>query len=185
MLDNYVLDDSNLGTMICFHKRYELGHKTDLIAEQFRGWEGLKTYLEKEKEAVIILPLYLLDHSGLWINTSGFSCAWDSGQVGFIYTTKEKIQEFMGIKKITKSVLKKVKTMLIDEVKTYSEILEGNVWYYRVEKKKVCKCCNVATYEDIESCNGFIGDIDKNGIKDIMKPKYFKIIDDRNEVKKW
>ena len=37
-----------------------------------------------------ILPLYLYDHSGLSMNTSGFSCPWDSGQVGWIYCNNEK-----------------------------------------------------------------------------------------------
>ena len=35
-----------------------------------------------ELENVVILPLYLHDHSGLTMNTSGFHCPWDSGQVG-------------------------------------------------------------------------------------------------------
>lgn len=30
------------------------------------------------------LPLYLYDHSGITMNTAGFSCPWDSGMVGAI-----------------------------------------------------------------------------------------------------
>lgn len=32
----------------------------------------------------LMLPLYLYDHSGITMNTTGFSCPWDSGQVGWI-----------------------------------------------------------------------------------------------------
>ena len=29
----------------------------------------------------IVQPLYLYDHGGITMNTTGFSCSWDSGQV--------------------------------------------------------------------------------------------------------
>ena len=37
----------------------------------------------------LMLPLYLYDHSGITMNTTGFSCPWDSGQVGccLLYTS--------------------------------------------------------------------------------------------------
>lgn len=39
------------------------------------------------EERVVMLPLYLYDHGGITINTTGFHCPWDSGQVGWIHTT--------------------------------------------------------------------------------------------------
>jgi hypothetical protein len=47
-------------------------------------------------ESYVILPLYLYDHSGITMNTSGFSCGWDSGQVGFIYCSLEDAQKAFG-----------------------------------------------------------------------------------------
>ena len=45
----------------------------------------------------LMLPLYLYDHSGITMNTTGFSCPWDSGQVGWIYASKEDaLREFGG-----------------------------------------------------------------------------------------
>lgn len=41
--------------------------------------------------AVNILPLYLYDHSGITMNTTGFSCPWDSGRVGFIFAAQATI----------------------------------------------------------------------------------------------
>jgi len=32
----------NLGIMVCFHKRYNLGDKTDLSSDQFNGWDELE-----------------------------------------------------------------------------------------------------------------------------------------------
>ena len=44
-----------------------------------------------------MLPLYLYYHSGITMNTTGFSCPRDSGQVGWIYASKEDtLREFGG-----------------------------------------------------------------------------------------
>ena len=63
-------DWDNAGTMLCFHGRYNLGDKSDLNSTDFAGWEEVREYLVKEKDAIVILPLYLFDHSGLTMATS-------------------------------------------------------------------------------------------------------------------
>lgn len=45
---------------------------------------------------LVILSLYLYDHSGITMNTTGFLCPWDSGQVGYIWTTQKKAMETEG-----------------------------------------------------------------------------------------
>ena len=49
---------------------------------------GLISMLESI-DGFVFLPLYLFDHSGITMNTSGFSCPWDSGQVGWIFCTPD------------------------------------------------------------------------------------------------
>ncbi|HOO12216.1 MAG TPA: hypothetical protein PK684_04600 [Bacillota bacterium] len=44
----------------------------------------------------IILPLYLYDHGGITMRTNPFSCPWDSGQVGWIYASKQKFIDETG-----------------------------------------------------------------------------------------
>jgi hypothetical protein len=46
-----------------------------------------------EDAPLYCLPLYLYDHSGITMNTTGFHCGWDSGQVGLIYITEEDAKE--------------------------------------------------------------------------------------------
>lgn len=58
-------------------------------------------------EKYIVLPLYLYDHSGITMNTTGFSCPWDSGQVGWIYASKEDALKEFGGKSFTASTLPK------------------------------------------------------------------------------
>ena len=72
--DNYVVkvyqdespysprEDDNLGTMICFHKRYDLGDKHNYKSSDYSSWNEQRKELQKEKPCVI-LPLYLYDHS--------------------------------------------------------------------------------------------------------------------------
>jgi len=38
----------NLGTMICFRNRYNLGDETELKSRAFSGWQEIHDYLIKE-----------------------------------------------------------------------------------------------------------------------------------------
>ena len=119
-------EGDNLGIMICFHKRYNLGDRHDYKFTDFSSWEDMEYFLSEG--AKVILPLYLYDHSGLSISTEPFSCPWDSGQVGFIIATEESIKRCMGWKRITKNRLEAIKTYLIGEVETYNQYLNGEVY---------------------------------------------------------
>lgn len=80
---------------------------------------------------LIILPLYLYDHSGLTMNTSGFICPWDSGQIGYIWTTIERVKAIRGGKRRTKSQwVQLARINLESEVKLYDQYLRGEVYGY-------------------------------------------------------
>ena len=143
-------EDDNLGTMICFHSRYNLGDKHNHSREEAQK-------LLKGKDICVSLHLYLYDHSGITMNTTGFSCGWDSGQVGFIYVTKQKVREEYNVKRITKNILEKVTNVLQGEVKTYDQYLTGDV--YRYEIVEITKCDKGHEHEeDLDSCGGYYGD---------------------------
>jgi hypothetical protein len=137
----------NLGTMVCFHGRYNLGDKTDLRSSQFTGWDELETHLRENLDAVVILPLYLYDHGGITMNTTGFSCRWDSGQVGFIYVTREKLRKEYDWKRVSPQRRERVAELLRGEVQTYDQYLTGDIYGYSITKDG----------EDIDSCYGFYG----------------------------
>jgi hypothetical protein len=61
------------------------------------------------------------------MNTKGFSCRWDSGQVGWIFVSKKKIREEYNVKRITKSLVSKVTELLINEVDIYDKYLTGEL----------------------------------------------------------
>ena len=133
--------DTDLGIMVCFHKKYDLGDEHNIKHDDFVSWDRIKEHLKKVEKATHILPLFLLDHSGVTINTTGFSCPWDSGQIGFIYATVETVAR-TGVK------LEDVEDQLRAEVKLYNQYITGDVWGFSIVNDKK---------ESVDSCWGFYG----------------------------
>ena len=136
-------EDDNLGRMLCRHSRYDLGdeHKADR--------EEVLDILEGRRKDVVALPLYLYDHSSITMNTTGFSCPWDSGMVGCIYADYEKIRSCYGVKRITKAIIEKVKESLRNEVKVYDDYISGNIYGFVIKKDdEQMDACWGYTYED-------------------------------------
>jgi hypothetical protein len=103
--------------------------------------------LVEQMEGMAILPLFLYDHSGITMNTGGFSCPWDSGQVGWIYADNDMIKKEYG--DVTPETIERAKKLMESEVEDYDYYLTG-------------QCYGFKLYEgdnEIDSCWGFLGDI--------------------------
>ena len=116
-----------------------------------------------DKEIAVILPLYLYDHSGITMRCAPFSCPWDSGQVGYIYVTKEQLRKEYNVKRVTKAIKEQAERVLRGEVEVYDDHLTGNVWGYSVKvlaPDPACEKCGgvVLRYELDDSCWGYYGD---------------------------
>ena len=134
----------NLGIMLCSHRRYALGDE-QFDAGMYESWEDVRKELlelDEDDEVSVVLPLYLMDHSGISISVGDFNDPWDSGQVGFIYTTKEKVKE-MGL---SPDDTEELERQLRAEVEEYDKYLQGDVWSFLVKDDEG----NV-----LESCGGF------------------------------
>ena len=147
----------NLGTMICFHKRRNLGDDHDYEHHDYSGWEEMKKAIIKNENVGVILPLYLYDHSGITISTSPFSCPWDSGQIGYIIISKEKMLKEYGGKIVTKKLKERVTEYLISEVETYNQYLRGDVYGYRISKVATCEQGH-EHIEKLNTCWGYFGE---------------------------
>lgn len=131
----------NVGTMICSHPRYALGDE-QFNSDDYDGWDDLEKYLREERGAVIVLPLNLMDHSGLSMSI-GTSRGWDNGQVGFIYCTQGQVDyEWSGDLKLAENYLR-------GEVKDYDQFLQRDIYGYVVT--------NPNDDEEIDSCWGLYG----------------------------
>ena len=148
----------NVGTIICRGNQYNLGDDTQTAEMDDCGsWDEVEKLIRKEygKDA-IMLPVYIYDHSGITINTTGFSCNWDSGRIGTIVVSRKKAREEYGMKLITKSNLEKVLNYLKGEIETYDQYLTGDVYGYSITEQMVDD--EGEEYdEDRDSCWGFYG----------------------------
>lgn len=157
-------DFDNVGKMVCSHRRYNLGDEQvdDLeewlyeMAEYDEEWlydnsPSVSDCISRiERMGYVILPLYLYEHSGITMNTGGFSCRWDSGQVGFIYVRRDKAVNEYGLK--PNNWRQKAKKYLTGEVETYDAFLTGQVFGYVVFEEDE----NGEIVEDhIDSCWGY------------------------------
>lgn len=160
-----------LGKMYCSHSRYILGHsqfsdgmdalyqaiqdinpnyqKVHLHYENKSSNDFCNMYWDYLQEYAIALRIYMYDHSGITINTSGFNCPWDSGQIGFIFVSKTAIRKEYGWNIISAKRKEKILNILRSEVKTYDQYLTGDTYGYIID--------DPFTNEHINSCWGFFG----------------------------
>ena len=179
----------NIGKMACTHRNYHLGDKKfmgkdgDEVVEKILaavtgdnkasmirdtwGFHGTSSFVDKglyiiSKLAPVIIPLYLLDHSGLCMKAgsngvsldrhNAYSCdpgGWDTSSVGFIFCTWDDVKREYGL---GKDAVEKAEKYLRGEVETYSQYLEGSVYWYSIEptdRNKGIDCD--------DSCSGFYG----------------------------
>ena len=151
----------NTGIMVCGHGRYTLGDKqiNDQSPEEYFTDLGLS------QKDIILLPLYIMDHSGLSMSTGDYNDKWDSGLVGFIYTTKQKVKDEWNVKRISKKLHDRIINRLKSEVNVYSDYIEGNVYGFTLTENVQTE--NGLVEIDSDSCWGFYGnDPQKNGISD-------------------
>lgn len=139
-------DYTPFGHMVCFHRRYNLGDK-----HEFSSPEDFEEWAKSQGDNVLSLPLYLYDHSGITMSTGSFHDPWDSGQVGWIYTTKEEVRKEYARKYVSKKLAKRVYELLEGEVKSYDDYLTGNCYGFVIEDSEG---------EEVYSCWGFLGDIE-------------------------
>ena len=142
----------NLGTMICFNKRYNLGDKHSYDQNDYDSWDEMKGEIEKSEDTFLILPLYIYDHSGITISTKPFSCRWDSGQIGFVFVSKKKVLEEYN--NLDDETLEKVTNVLEGEVKEYDKYLCGEVYGFVVYKTEKCSLGHEHV-NVVETCGGF------------------------------
>lgn len=141
----------NLSTFALFHNRYVLANETDYRTEDFGGWDELALQAIKDGAAAVV-PVYGYDHGLLSISTKveqgWWHYAWDGGQLGIAFITREQARKEYGWKYITQKRINKLWEALRAEVETYNQYLTGDVWTYLVE---------APDGELVDSCSGYYG----------------------------
>lgn len=152
-------DGDNLGVMLANgHRRYTLGDENfaSTIPEyepaaqaitEFAGEGNLGRFIpwaKTELGATVVLPLWLLDHSGLAMRTGPFRedpAGWDCAIVGFIFDTTRTREQ-------TGASRESIEQQLLDEVEAYNRYLGGDVYGYQILDPDA---------DIVDSCWGFLG----------------------------
>lgn len=167
-------DYDQAGTMVCWHSRYNLGHTggtrrdgsdySKEYAGMFDTPADFREWWRENGKGGVILPLALYDHSGLtmWVGSgpSPFDQqGWDSGQVGYVFITREKILEEWGKPggRVTAKMRELAEKLLRAEVKCYDQYLIGDVYGYVVQEHKSDDEDEQEDGEEVDSCWGFFG----------------------------
>ena len=159
---------SNLGTMAIFHRRYNFGDEVDFKSDDFNSWSEMGEYINKDLDAAVCIPIYMYDHSGITINCDGFACPWDSGQVGYIYVSRQKLKDEYGVKRISNVMLERAEKALRREVHVMDQYITGDVYGFQVIKRYLNTDGEIQ--EDIiDSCSGFYGEnFKENGMMEYI-----------------
>jgi hypothetical protein len=141
-------ENDNLGTIIAWHRRYRLSDE-DAPAIDSSDFNPA--------DYAICLPIYMLDHSGIALSTGSFGDPWDSGQVGWIYVTREKMLKDAMAKRATRKVIENAMRVLKAEIEEYGQYVNGECYGFIVEDEDG---------KELDSCWGFIGDYVHEAAKD-------------------
>jgi len=76
------------------HRRYTLGD-VEINPREFADEEEMIQWLKDTHNTKKIMPLYCYEHGNITVSTGAFSCPWDSGQTGWVISTKENDEELI------------------------------------------------------------------------------------------
>jgi len=130
-------DYDNLGTIATWHSKYKLGD----IQPKKSCIRFLKTLPN-----IVSLPVYMYHHSGISLSTIPFNCTWDSGQVGLIYVTFDKIKTEFNFKHLTIKRKQLITKYLQDEVVLYNRYLNNEVYKYTITDKDNNSISSIGDY---------------------------------------
>ncbi|CCO44219.1 hypothetical protein VIBNISOn1_1050045 [Vibrio nigripulchritudo SOn1] len=106
---------------------------------------------------LITVPVYLYDHGGITISAAPHSCGWDSGCLGWAFTTPEMLAE-MGHSFAdfsNEQDREQVKAWILAEIETYDHYLTGQVFEFSI-------CNDNGDY--LSSSMGYLGDHNESGL---------------------
>lgn len=107
-----------MGHMLCWHNRYTLGDDNPYGTPG----EFLEDIASIPDEDIVLIQMDMLDHSGLSIYAAGtkpYDDPWDSGQIGWIYATRDDAARH-GCK------WEDVEARLLGEIEMYAKYVAGD-----------------------------------------------------------
>ena len=118
-------DWSNIGTLLGFHRDYDLCENED-FKDVDRYSNQVNIFLDKvKKDGGCVFGLYCFEHSEIRFSIIPFRDSFDSGQVGYYYATKETLLEN---ELDSEKDFKRISDLMENELVIYNKFLNGEVW---------------------------------------------------------
>lgn len=141
----------NLGTMIFRGAHSHLGDDNEVdFSECTQYSDDVKAIQKVYGRDCLMLTVYGYSHGGLTINTTGFSCPWDSGILGHVVVSREDVRNEWGMKRISPKKKQHILDILKGEVSTLDQYVTGEVYGYTIVNENDDK-------DILDSCWGFYG----------------------------
>lgn len=170
-------ENDNLTTIVCVPNKMNLGDNHDYIIQNTSSFKELQKLIEDTEKPLVIVPLYVYDHSGISISINSL-CLWDSCKVGFVYITPKAIDEIGIVKEkdeSEKDYIERLTLYLTHEVNEYAHYVSGNMYRYQVDELQECPCCKQIKHVELDSSSGFYGtDWKNNGLADQAGLEFFE-----------
>lgn len=141
----------NIGTFFSNHRRYNPDKRS---VDEVANWNGHSFNI---KRGYIGFPVYLLDHSGVWISLSDFNDPWDSGIFAIYAISRKDALKFAKecglttIDRLTSNVTKRILETMRGEVMDFKRYVEGEVYGYQIMDEND---------DVVDSCWGFYDEPD-------------------------
>jgi hypothetical protein len=149
------------------HRRYSYGdinNPTKSQAEEIQE--------DLDSEGVVLLPVYMIDHSGIGFSTTNYGDKWDSEEVGFIYATKKKVKEMLG----EPETPEKVAEILKAEIAHLDLYARGQNFGFTLYELIHCAHCDHTREEELESYWGYTTQHPVEDILESLEKKYQEIL---------
>lgn len=156
------LQDEDLASVAYMARsRYTLGNEP-LDHESMRLIEeGI------ERGELVGLPVFAYIHGNIALKAAQenpFHCQWDSGRSGFAYMTRKQAFDTWGHDQgepvPADEVLRRALAYVTGVVDEYASFLAGECYGFVIERLTLDASGEVLTAEQLDSCWGFVGDLD-------------------------
>ena len=119
----------NVGTIATWHRRYSMGDVQP--TEEPLDWAR---NIKRQEPGAVIMPVYMYEHGDITVSHTPFWCPWDSGQLGYMYTTLDRYNQIMGTswRRLSNNRRDIMREQLIHELITYDKYLRGEVYQVAV-----------------------------------------------------
>jgi hypothetical protein len=101
---------------------------------------------------LIGMPVYAYVHGGVMLKAAEanpFTCQWDSGRSGWVYTEAHTLRTLYGVKRLTKRIKEQALKDMRAQVEEFSAYLNGDCYGFIVR--------DTLTGESLDSCWGYYG----------------------------